>query len=420
MVSAGNHALTPTRPTVAEATVRAFSSAQPLPVVRVPLIDAIGSVLADAVVASANVPHYPSAAMDGWAVRGTGPWTEANSTTPVAELGDGEFIPIVTGGWVPGATDAVVRSEIGAVTVDDTSIDGSPTGAPRRRLRLTAAARTGEPFAGQHIRLAGEEATAGDTVISAGTRLNPAHVAVAAGCGIDELDVVRRPRVALILTGDEVIEHGIPAPGQVRDSFGPMLPTIIAQLGGHTVSTTRLHDSLTAVVSALSAEGSPRGTNGEPAADVIISTGGTGHSGVDHLRSALRELGATVLIEGVLMRPGAPSLLARLPDGRYLVGLPGNPLAAITGLLILGRPLLAALSGAAAPITRQITLGRDIPAGKGSAVLAPYYLIDGRAVITGWRGSGMLRGLADAAGIVVSPPEGGTAGQEVPALPLPW
>lgn len=349
--------------------------------------------------------------MDGWAVRGAGPWRAAISTTAVVELGDGEYTSIVTGGLIPAGTTAVVRSEIGAV-------EGG-------RLHLTSGAKPDEPGVGQHIRAAGEEVTAGETVIEAGTRLNPAHVAVAAGCGRDELDVVPLPRIALVLTGDEVVEAGIPAPGQVRDSFGPMLPALIERLHGEVTTVTRLHDDLDALIAALAAEprddaSSRRGTASPDDPQLIITTGGTGHSSADHLRTALHALGATILVEGVLMRPGAPSLLARLPDGRYLVGLPGNPLAAIMGLLTLGRPLIAALSGSRPPELDSVTLGCDIAPGKGSAILAPYHLVDGDAVVTGWRGSGMLRGLSEAHGILVCPPEGGTRGLTVTAIPLPW
>ncbi|MFD1214961.1 molybdopterin-binding protein, partial [Arthrobacter sp. GCM10027362] len=185
-----------------------------------------------------------------------------------------------------------------------------------------------EPPAGRHIRPAGEETRAGETVIAAGTVLNPAHLAIAAVCGHDELPVLRRPEVALLLTGDEVVTAGIPAPGKVRDTFGPALPAIIRRLGGVASRTVRLPDDFGTMLAAV------RGCG----ADVVVTTGGTGHSQADHLRPVLAELGARILVQSIRMRPGHPALLARLPDGRPLVGLPGNPLAAIMALLTLGAP----------------------------------------------------------------------------------
>src|SRR6185312_14586629 len=124
--------------------------------------------------------------------------------------------------------------------------------------------------------------------------LNPAHVAVAAVCGHDELLVLPRPRVSLVLTGDEVVTSGIPEPGHVRDSFGPQLPSFIALLGGEVTASTRLPDNLALLVAAITAH---------PDVDLVITTGGTGGSDADHLHAALAELGATIHIEGVAMRP---------------------------------------------------------------------------------------------------------------------
>jgi molybdopterin molybdotransferase len=363
----------------------------------------VGRILAADVVALLDVPHYASSAMDGWAVAGDPPWRLVEG----AQLEPGEAAAIVTGGVVPPGTRGVLRSEHG----ESRELDGIPA------LVLNDEAEPGEPWPGQHIRPAAEEARASETVIASGTLLNLAHIAVAAGCGHDRLRVSARPRVELLLTGDEVVERGIPAPGQVRDSFGPTLPAFVELLGGRAASRRRVADSGDAMMAALHP-----GVGGPPDSDVLITTGGTGLSAVDQLRPALAKLGASLLIDGVRMRPGSPSLLARLPDGRFLVGLPGNPLAAMTGMLTLVQPLLAALRGAPLPSLGTVRLASALPSGgRGRTTLVPYSIADDvGAVPTAWRGAGMLRGLAEAHGILVCPPEGAAAGSVLETVPLPW
>jgi molybdopterin molybdotransferase len=132
------------------------------------------------------------------------------------------------------------------------------------------------------------------------------------------------------------------------------------------------------------------------------------------------QLGARILVDGVAMRPGGPSLLARLDDGRVLIGLPGNPLAAMMGLLTLGGPLLAALAGAAVPALSRIRLAQAVPEGRGETRLIPFRLVDGRAEASAFTGSAMLRGLADASGVLVCGSTGAGADDEVEFLTLPW
>jgi molybdopterin molybdotransferase len=378
----------------AQARELAFAAGAASPPVSVPLSAAVARVLADPVVALCDVPHYASSAMDGWAVRGPGPWVlRAASETSAAGLGANDARAIVTGGLIPEAADAVLRSEAGVVVGGE--------------LRASI-----EPSPGQHIRPAGEEFRKGDVAIEAGVRVNPAHIAVAAACGADELVVRARGRVSLVLTGDEVVTHGIPAPGTVRDSFGPTLPAFVGMLGGEVVREARRGDDLEALAAALSAE--------PAASDVVITTGGTGSSSADHLRAALSRLGARILVGGVEMRPGGPSLLARLDDGRLLIGLPGNPLAAMMGLLTLAEPLLAALSGGRVAEPSRIRLARAVPPGRGATRLIPFRLVDGLALPSAFTGSAMLRGLADASGVLVSPGAGAEAGAELEYVTLPW
>jgi molybdopterin molybdotransferase len=371
------------------------AAASALPTETVPLNEAVGRVLAADVLALCDMPHYASSAMDGWAVCGDGPWT-----LTTGRLAPGLAAIVMTGGIIPDGADAVLRSESGAVQGN------------AGHSVLSSTSTTGEPHPAQHIRVAGNEARESDVVLTAGTPLNPAHIAVAAGSGHDTLPVIGRPRIALLFTGDEVVESGIPRPGQVRDSFGPQLPAVLRMLGGTVVSEGRVRDDLASTVDALGA--------GPGDSDVVVTTGGTGDSDVDHIHAALRSIGAELLIERVAMRPGGPTLLARLPDGRLVVGLPGNPLAAMMGVLTLVEPVLAALGGAPAPAVGAVAAAAALPGRPGSSILVPYRILDGRAVANPWLGSGMMRGLADAAGVLIVPPAGIRAGETVEAVGLPW
>lgn len=382
-----------TRPTWREA--RAIAAKAGAAAVRppevVPLDRAVGRRLVDDLVTPIDLPHFASAAMDGWLVVGEGPWDLVEVEAP----GGGQARQIVTGAHVPhqaDATIAVLRSESGV--------------AEGGVLRSTV---TGEPRPGQHIRLPATEAERGELLISAGTLLNPAHVALAAATGADDLTVLATPTVALVFTGDEVVESGLPAAGRVRDSFGVQFPALIGMLGGRVTGTARVPDTLDDTVAALQGG----------RADVIVTTGGTGGSPADHVRAALLELGARLLVDGVAMRPGGPTRIAELPDGRLVVALPGNPLAAMVAAITLLEPLLAGLAGREPAATRAVR-GTAADGKPGSTVLVPYTEVDGRAVVAAWRGAAMLRGLAEAVGILVVPPDGLHDGEAAESLPVPW
>ncbi|MGV8896523.1 MAG: molybdopterin molybdotransferase MoeA [Rhodoglobus sp.] len=358
------------------------------------LAEAIGLVLADDMVAQQPIPHFASSAMDGWAVVGPGPWTIAGRNA----LASGHAWPVVTGQHLPDGVRGVLRSEHGAVEGGE--------------LTINALARDHEPSAGQHVRSPATEAARGDVVVQAGCIINPAHVALAAACALDALTVHPRPKVAILTTGDEVTATGTPAPGKVRDSFGPQLPAVIAMLGGLAVSTTTIGDDEDASVAAISAAAAH--------AHVVLTTGGTGDSSADHLRAALARLGATITIPALALRPGGPTMLAQLPGGQFVVCLAGNPLAAFMGLLSVGAPLIAALAGRPVASLHQIELATDVAGTPSATRLEPYSLTEGLATPTDWNGSAMMRGLASAHGVLVIPPGGATAGRILEALSLPW
>ena len=356
----------------------------------VPLHRAVGRVLAEDVQTPIPLPHYASSAMDGWAVRGASPWRLVDGPEP----GQGEAVVIVTGGLVPASAEAVLRSEAGRV------VDG----------RLEPVGETGHRDVAEHrhIRPAGTEASAGEVVLEAGAVLTPPRVALAAATGADRLTVRRRPRVVLVLTGDEVVESGVPEPGRVRDSFRLALPAILHELGAETIAVHRVGDDPGATADAITADH----------VDLVVTTGGTGGSHADQVRVAVEGLGAEVLVPSVAMRPGGPTFLARLPD-RVVLGLPGNPLASMLGLLAIGGPLLAAWTGHASEPT-SLVVGEALAGTRGATRLVPAAVHDGVATPTGHAGSGMLRGLAAADAVLVVPESGVEHGTSAAALRLPW
>ncbi|MFF2246446.1 molybdopterin molybdotransferase MoeA [Arthrobacter sp. NPDC058130] len=391
-----------------EARQLAFDCAAPIPAAPVPLRQALGRTLAADVLALQDMPHYASSAMDGWAVNGSGPWILAE---PGQRLAPHQASPIATGGLIPAGAKAVLRSESGVIDADE---DGLPV------LKLGGTAKPGDPRNGDHIRKAGEEAAAGDLLIKCGAVLNPAHLALAALAGHDALPVLGKAVVRLVFTGAEVVASGTPAPGQVRDTFGPQLAAVVGMLGGICTEEVKVGDSYPEWLAALE-DGDPLATGSESLpADVVITTGGTGRSGTDHLRRSVAELGGRLLIDGIAMRPGHPAVLAELPDGRYVLGLPGNPLAAMMALSTIGAPLLAALGRGSIPPLSEVPCGSTIDADPGRTRLMPFRLLYGMASPAQHTGPGMMRGLAAADGVLVVPPHGVQLGELVPAFALPW
>ncbi|ANP72060.1 molybdopterin molybdotransferase MoeA [Cryobacterium arcticum] len=391
----------------ARSTVHTLGGQVPRTTEVLPLADAVGRTLAAAVHSLTALPSFASSAMDGWAVNGDGPWalgTPILAGDPPADtpLAPGTARPIATGGCVPAGTHGILRSEHGLV-------GPSVAGGPATLTRLPQAG-AGEPAAGEHVRARGEECGLDERMLEPGCLLTAPRVALAAVTGHDTLTVTALPDVELLLLGTEVIESGIPGPGQVRDAYSPEFPALLTGLGLRVRALRRLPDDLGQTVEAIRSS----------TAALVISTGGSARGPADHVRAALAALGATVLIDGVRMRPGHPVMLARLVDGRLMLCLPGNPLAAMLVLVSLGMPLIDGMLGRPLAGLGRVALAHDIANLSGSTRLVAYRNTDEGAVPTARQGSGMLRGLAEADGVAVVPPGGACAPNQVATLPLPW
>ncbi|MGV9557146.1 molybdopterin molybdotransferase MoeA [Streptomyces sp. NPDC003522] len=385
----------------ADARIRAGRAARSLtarrPSVSVTLEDALGLVLAAPLAALTDLPSFDTSAMDGWAVSGPGPWAVRDQGVLAGEAGparlvDGEAVRIATGARIPSDTTAVLRSEHGRT-------DEKGRLYPGRDLQH-----------GQDIRPRGQECRSGDQLLPAGTVVTPAVLGLAAAAGYDTLTAVPRPRVEVLVLGDELLTEGRPHDGLIRDALGPMLPPWLRAMGAEVTSLRRLGDDAEALYQALTTS----------AADLIVTTGGTAAGPVDHVHPTLRRIGAELLVDGVDVRPGHPMLLARIAENRHLVGLPGNPLAAVSGLLTLAEPLLRTLAGRSAPEPCTLPLREAVHGHPRDTRLVPVVLRGDHVVPLRYNGPAMLRGVAAADALAVVPPGGARAGQETELLDLPW
>lgn len=383
-----------------DARGQAAAAAVPLAARRMPLQAACGSLLAADLVALTDLPVTDTSAMDGWAVAGCPPWRVV-ADLPAGLLLDhpltgGQCARIATGAVVPDGADAVLkveRSRLDAAGVRPSDPDTAP--APR-----------------SNIRAAGEEAARGDVLLPAGTVVTPPVLGLAAAAGHDTLLVTPPATVDVFVLGDELSFAGPAVPGRTRDALGPQLPAWLGAFGAAPPLMVRLHDRLADLTAALTTS----------QADLIITTGGTSVGPRDHVHAAIANAGGRLVVEGVHVKPGHPMLLASLPGDRWLVGLPGNPFAACAALLTLVRPLLDGLHGlgVAATVTATLTTAEPGRPGDGHRLLPVRLGENGSAAVLPSCGSAMLRGLARATGLVVVPPPGAAAGDEVEYLPLPW
>ncbi|MFS4091424.1 molybdopterin molybdotransferase MoeA [Streptomyces sp. AF1A] len=365
--------------------------------VSVPLGDALGLVLAAPLDALTDLPSFDTSAMDGWAVAGPGPWEVRDEGVLAGHaqpgpLTDGEAVRIATGARIPADTTAVLRSEHGR-----TDSQG--------RLHATR-----DVAHGQDIRPRGQECRTGDQLLPVGTLITPAVLGLAAAAGYDTVTVVPRPRVEVLVLGDELLTEGRPHDGLIRDALGPMLPPWLRSLGADVVAVRRIGDDARALRKAVTGS----------AADLVVTTGGTAGGPVDHVHPTLERIGAELLVDGVKVRPGHPMLLARTKDGQHLVGLPGNPLAAVSGLLTLAEPLLRTLAARPAPEPYALPLKEAVQGHPHDTRLVPVVLRGDRAVPLRYNGPAMLRGIAAADALAVVPPGGAEQGEEAELLDLPW
>lgn len=292
---------------------------------------AAGRVLAAPVEARMDVPIFDNSAMDGYALH----HTNAGHSLPVVArvaAGDaptvlerGTCARIFTGGALPEGADCVVMQE------KVREVDG-------------LAVIPGDISPGDNVRRRGRDVAYGSRLLEAGVRLDAAALGLLAAQGISEVALRRKPRVALLSTGDEIIDPGKPlAPGQIYNSNRPMLAALLESFGADVVHTRHVPDNADATRSCLS--------EAARCADIVVSTGGVSVGEEDYVKAALESMGELNLWR-LAIRPGKPLALGHLPgaDGQWVrvVGLPGNPVSGYVGAWLFLRPLLGALLGSPA------------------------------------------------------------------------
>jgi molybdopterin molybdotransferase len=333
---------------VSDALAAVLAGAEPLPEETVALDDAFHRVLARDVAARRTQPPQAMSAMDGYAVRAADAAKINSQLTVIGEVaagrpfagtvGVGEAVRIFTGGVVPDGADAVVIQE-------DTVADG-------KRIAIKEAAITG-----RHIRPAGIDFREGDVLLRKGARLTERDLALAAGMNHPQLAVRRRPKVAILATGDELVMPGTtPGHGQIVYSNGYALHALARSEGADTIDLGVAADTLEATTAGIRRAR-------ESGADILITTGGASVGDHDLVQPALNAEGISMAFWKIAMRPGKPMMNGRLGAMR-VIGLPGNPVSSyVCGFLFLV-PLIRALSGQQVIHHRRerAVLGRDVGA----------------------------------------------------------
>ncbi len=395
-----------------DALAELLAQARPLAGVdSVSTFDADGRVLAQSAISPLQVPPQDNSAMDGYALRSADIGT-AGVELPVSQriaagesgqpLQPGTAARIFTGAPVPPGADAVVMQE------ECEAIDGD--GGQRVRIHTL-------PKPGQCIRRAGEDIRRGAQVLAAGTRLTPAELGLAASIGLGQLQVARRPRVALFSTGDELVMPGEVAPdamppGAIYNSNRFFLRAMLERLGCEVTDLGVVPDRLDATVAALRAAAEGH--------DLILTSGGVSVGEEDHVKPAVQSLGRLDLWQ-IALKPGKPFAYGRI-GGAHFMGLPGNPVSSFITFALLVRPFVLRLQGVAdvAPNAIAVSAGFDWPrVDKRREFLRARYGADGRLELFANQGSGVLTSIAWGDGLVDNP-AGSTIARGDPVRFLPF
>jgi molybdopterin molybdotransferase len=392
----------PPLPSIDEARAILLAAVRPLTPANVNVPDALGLVLAEDVIAAHDVPAFANSAMDGFAVRAGQASQrlriagESRAGEPYgATIVDGEAIRISTGAALPAGADGVLQLELAEVDGDAVVLHEAV--AP-----------------GRNVRGAGDDLRAGTVVLRAGTRIGPAELGVAIGAGRMAVLAAPRPRLAVVTTGDELVEPGARLqPGQIHDSNGPTLAALAARSGAEVIGRGHAIDDPEATRAVL----------GEAleAADVLVLSGGVSVGPHDHVKQALADLGVRQLLWRVALRPGKPTWLGER-DGKLVFGLPGNPVSSYVTFLLFARPALNALQGADATVPRtRATLAVAVERHPDrDECVRVRRRDDGSVEPTGPQGSHVLSSLLNADALAIVPRGDGPlpAGTEVVLEPV--
>jgi molybdenum cofactor synthesis domain-containing protein len=399
-----------------EARAHVLSHVTRLPAVRRPCAEARGCVLAEPVVAVEDIPAFANSAMDGYAVRAAdtvGAPVElpvsgvlaAGADPATAKVRPGEVVRIMTGAALPEGADAIV-----IVEQTEPLHDGA-------RVRLLASAAEGD-----HVRVPGDDVRTGDVVFDAGTVITSAHLGVLASLGVLEVTVIRRPRVGVLSTGDELVEGNSPlAPGQLRDSNRHGLLPMVAEAGCEPVDLGLRRDDRAAITAAID--------DAVASCDALLTSGGVSMGDFDEVKVVLSERAPDMRWMQIAIRPAKPFAFGTL-NGVPVFGLPGNPVSSIISFELLARPALRKMMGFADDALDRPRLAavadeplRRSPDGKVHFARVVLTVRDGQlhARSAGGQGSHQLAALAAANALAVLPDgEGAAANDAIDVIPLTW
>jgi molybdopterin molybdotransferase len=373
-----------------DAFLRAHTA--PLPAEETPLRACAGRVLAQDVRAGCDVPGFPRASMDGYAVRGEDTFG-ASAYEPVelellgetfpgrsfaGRVAKGQTVRVMTGAPLPDGADAVAMAEV-----------------CRERAGLVEVREAVAPR--KHVGAVGEDIRRGDLVLARGRRLRPQDAGLLASIGVARPLCVRRPRVALVITGDELLQAGTRPQGvQIVDSNSVMLEALVARDGGELLPFALLPDQPERIRAALADAG----------ADVTLVSGGSSVGSEDHAPRLLAELGS-LDFHGVSMRPSSPAGVGRI-GSRFVFLLPGNPVSCLCAYEFFAGPTLRALGlrPRAWPHRRvTLPLARKLASAVGRTDYVRVAIEDGQVVPIGTAGASILSSTVRAAGCVIVPRE---------------
>lgn len=388
---------------VEEARARMLAEVAPLAGETIALTTAIGRVLAEDLTAVRDQPPFDASAMDGWALRSA----DAPGTLTIAGesaaghgydsvLRAGQAVRIFTGAAMPVGADTIVIQEDATREGDRVTVPASAPGAS--------------------LRPAGGDFRAGQALLSAGTRIDPWRLCLAASAGRAEVLVHARPRVAIVSTGEEIVEApAAPGPYQIYDSGAPALTAMVEGWGGLAFKCKPVRDELDAVIAALR----------DADADLIVTVGGASVGDHDLVRTAAQALGLSLKVASVNVRPGKPTFFGVLGDGRRLLGLPGNPASAFVCAELFLKPIVMKMQGGAenlpmasarlaAPLgangSREHWMRAKLSYADGGLIAEPYRDQDSSLVTVFAAADALLRRPADAPALA--------AGDLVEVLPL--
>lgn len=388
---------------VDEARARMLADVAVLDTEAVALKSAIGRVLAEDVTAVRDQPPFDASAMDGWALRSAdapGALLIAGESAAghgyAGELQPGQAVRIFTGAAVPKGADTIVIQEDATRDGERVTVPASPPGSS--------------------IRLAGGDFRAGQALLTRGTRIDPWRLSLAASAGRAEVLVHARPRVAIVSTGEEIVEApAAPGPYQIYDSGAPALAAMVEAWGGLPTKLKPVRDELDAVIEALRTAD----------ADLVVTVGGASVGDHDLVRAAAEALGLSLKVASVNVRPGKPTFFGVLADGRRLLGLPGNPASAFVCAELFLKPIVTKMQGGAEnlPITsaklaqpmgsngaREHWMRAKLKVDNGALIAEPYRDQDSSLVTVFAAADALLRRPAGAPALA--------AGDLVEVLPL--